>query len=405
MNHEPDIERLLDFADLVDRGETPFFVGRHDELRRLARQAELVVTHWRRSSDVSGRTIVITGCPGMGKSALLRHFAATRCNQPDDPASPLAVVMDVADLHDVGNIADAFRKAAREKVRMRRLLDAIGADVTKRLKAERTMDALAEAYYGEARGVRPVALLVDEIQNVDSRCRDALSKLHNGTLGLPVLPIFAGLNDSLDALRRHGISRLGDEARINLQPLSQADSRRAAHELFERFRVAGEATVKERWVSSIAADSLGFPQHLHVGLKAAARVLAEHEGTAMADGLRSALAKGAAARTAYYRNRLNSEVRAHGKALVDLVGAVAGSDSPMGRGDLLAHAFKRMRETSAFGKPTEEDAVRFVDDLIHDGVLQENAEGTGYVVPIPSMQKWILDDYARGIGYGTAPGR
>ena len=400
MNREPNLDGLLDFADLVDRGESPFFVGRHEELGRLARQADLVLVHWKENRDISGRTLVITGCPGMGKSALLRNFAHTRCNRPDEPGSPLAVMMDVHDLRDAGGIARAFYEAASETRRMGRLLDAIGSDVAKRLKAERTVDALSEMFREDKKLARPICLLVDEIQNVGPKNEEALSKLHNATIGLPILPVYAGLNDSVAVLRRHGISRLGDEAGINLQPLSVADSGQAAQDLFERFRVAGEAAVKEQWIRSIAGASLGFPQHLHVGLKAAARVLAEHAGTATADGLRTALAKAAAARSAYYASRIRDEVHEHGETVVGLVGALKGSNRPLRRRDLTKLALS-LPGGDGEGGLCRETAERLVADLIHDGVLQQNMDRTGYVVPIPSMQAWILGDYARSIGYGN----
>ena len=109
------------------------------------------------------------------------------------------------------------------------------------------------------------------------------------------------------------------------------------------------------------------------------------------------------ARRNYYLDRLNPTVRQHGRALVGLVGAIAARGAPMGRDELLARAFRLLRETAAFDKPGRRDAVAFVDDLIHDGVLQENAARNGYEVPIPSMRSWILEDFARDRGYDDRP--
>ena len=405
MSHEPDIAGLLDFAELVDRGESPFFVGRGDVLARLARQAGLVLDHWKRNRDVAGRTVIITGCPGMGKSALLRRFSLGWCNRPEEPASPLAVSMGVDGLCDADGVVRAFHRATDTKSSVGRILGALGSDVAKRLKAERAMDALVEAYYHSRGRARPIVLLVDEVQNVDSRCMAALSMLHEGLMDLPVLPVFAGLNDSVEALRRCGISRLGDNARVNLQPLPREDAALAPRRFFERFRVAGDPVVEEEWTAALAGDSLGFPQHLHVGLKAAARVLAGNGGTPTASGLRAARTQGEAARTAYYRGRLSDDAKLHERTLVDLVRLTAESGRPARKPDLIACAHQSIGEQSLIGAGDAEYAGQFVDRLIHDGILQENAQGTGYVVPIPSMRTWILGEYARSIGYEAGPER
>ncbi len=396
---EPDIEGLSRFSKSGDRGLSSFFVGRDAELDWLSERCASVLRDWGAGHDISGRTTVFIGCPGMGKSALLRYFVETRCNRPDDPTSPLAVTMGFYDLLDAGDIAAAFHDATIETTRMSGLLDAIGTDLAKRLKAERTLGALKEPFFRDKTRARTICVLVDEIQNVGPKNEAVLAKLHDATFGLPILPVYAGLNDSVDALRHNGLSRLGRNAQVNLSLLNREAVREAVCDLLHRYRARGAADEKQQWVQSIARDSLGFPQHLQVGLQTGAEALVENRGTATPAGLRTALERAAAARAAYYRDRLSPQVRRHRRALVELVGLMAGSGEPMDEDDLLVRGFQLMREHTAFAKPGREDAARFVGALIHDGVLQENEAGTGYEVPIPSMQTWILGEYAQRMGY------
>lgn len=397
-NAQPDIDELRRFSKREDRGLSPYFAGRRAELGDLHQRCDRLFGDWRAGEDISGRTAVVTGCPGMGKTSLLRRFA-DECERalPKDEDAPLAVSANVHDLGDAGAFADALTAAALRSDRVRAALGALGGDIAKRLKAERTLTALKEAFFATGkRQARPVCLLIDEAQNAEPAHREVVSRLHEGAYDLPVLPVFAGLNDTEDALRRCGVSRLSNRARMPLGRLAENEAAEAVDSLFDRCRVSGASDELTRWRSAIASDSLGFPQHLHAGMEAAAGALVESEGRASPAGLALARSLAADERRAYYRSRLSPGIRAHGKALVDLVGEL--TLRPAGVQELKAMAYRRMQEHAAFGSPDEAEAERFVAALIHDGILQENAERTGYEVPIPSMAAWLQGEYARSLG-------
>ena len=48
---------------------------------------------------------------------------------------------------------------------------------------------------------------MDEIQNIEPEAKALLSRLHLGNHGLPIIPIYAGLGNSLNMLMNHGVSR------------------------------------------------------------------------------------------------------------------------------------------------------------------------------------------------------
>ena len=395
----PDIDGLLRFSRQRDRSRSAIFVGRRAELARFAEEAHLTFDDWRHGRPVAGAALVVSGCPGMGKSALLEHFAREVCNQPDDPDSPLAIAMPIPRLLSEAAIADAVLDAAQTKSHpAHRLLDAmatVGEDVLtgfRIFKAERSAARIANAWREHAVARRPIVLLVDEAQNAEPEQNKAiLSLLHEGMIDLPILPVFAGLNDTPDALRECGISRLRDDADMPLPRLVQGDARAAVAELMERHGVVGDTAA---WIDAVAADSLGFPQHLHVGLATAAGVLAQNDGRAAPPGLRAARDHARQRREHYYESRLSPDVKNLGaEVLGKFVTALQGwNRMQMTRNDaadMLLNTADRTRRPFAVAQ-----ADQLVKRMIHDGVLQER--GCRFEVPIPSMAAWLQERSQQG---------
>ena len=408
MTASPDIEALRRFAALDDRDISPFFAGRIFELKRLAARCEGVLETWRERGRVGGRSTVITGCPGMGKTSLLDRFEDV-CNAAEDPASPLAFRMAAEDMTDASAIAGTLADAAREHPRVGAVMEALGADVASRLGAERTFEAARRAFFEDKAKARPICVLVDEAQCVAGDLHGAtLRKLHKGDYKLPILPVFAGLGDTEDALADCGISRLSDEARMPLGLLSETDAGRAVEDMFRAYRIAGEADELAAWKAAIARDSGGFPQHLHIGMKAAAAALLETGGVARREGLGHARASASAARAAYYESRISPELGERGAALVGLVGEVERHD-PLEIETL--HALAARHLEAAGEVLSRAEAKAFVRRLVRSGLLQRKFEHTvggvvrrlpAYEVPIPSMKTWILEDYAQRLGLADA---
>ena len=337
-------------------------------------------------------------------SSLLQRFEGD-CNAAEDPASPLAYRMAADDLTDSGAVAEALAKAARKNAKVGGVLRAFGGDIAERLKTERTFDVLEEAFYANGkRSGRPVCLLIDEAQRIAPACAEAVRKLHDGDYGLPVLAVFAGLNDTEDALKRCDVSWFAGNARLPLGLLAAETCEEAAASFFGRFRVAGDAG---SWIGAIAEDSQGFPQHLHIGLQAAAEALADVGGAARREGLERARRSASAGRIAYYEARISPELGKQGRALVGLLGEVERCD-PLEVEALHALAARHLEATGQAAGAAERDA--FVRRLVRSGLLQQKFERTAgvvrrlpaYEVPIPSMKTWILEDYARRLGIAGA---
>ncbi len=402
---EPDLEGLRDFAETPDRELSPIFVGRKDELARFDRLARRTLDDWRNGRPVAGSTTVVTGCPGMGKSSLLRRFVETRCNRKGDPESPFATVIDHDDLRDRETLSRKFHEAAKTHPAWSELVGAVFTTAGDWLKAASLVEAVKRQTPDFLSRMRPVCLVVDEIQNVGPGNGRALSTLHTGTLDLPILPLYAGLNDSIDALRAAGISRLARNAVVPLELLSREETREAVETLFDNHRVTGPDDERKRWIEAVATDSAGFPQHLHVGLQETASVVAERSGVLDSEGLAEVRRRAAEARKGYYRSRLSPTVADHPETLLTLVRMASGNGPPAmrTRHRVVDAALEHMRTlTDRYDMPTREDARGFVNAMIHDGILQEDGNG-GCKVPIPSMTTWLLKDYAQEAGIASPP--
>ena len=252
----------------------------------------------------------------------------------------------------------------------------------------------------------------EELEKLASRCQDVLKIWRErGRVGGRAMAVVGcpgmGKTSLLD--RFESLCNDADD------PASSAgEAGEAVERMFEHFRVGGSAGDLDRWKRAIAEDSQGFPQHLHVGMKAAAEALAASGGEATPEGLATASAAAEIARQAYYRGRIRPEFDDRRRAIAGLVGDVARNE-PLPPEALYERARRYLADAAGAEEtpPTKEIAKRFVEDLIHDGVIQRKYEwygsqarpgrevpilSLGYEVPIPSMAAWILGEYARCFG-------
>ena len=103
--------------------------------------------------------------------------------------------------------------------------------------APKTLEQLAELIPPEKWG-RPLCVMVDEIQNVKPKHEQFINELHEGNHGLPIVPLYAGLANSREALARIGVSRLEINNVRTLFSLSVAESKRYVELLIDRCRIA-----------------------------------------------------------------------------------------------------------------------------------------------------------------------
>ncbi len=374
---------LESFSYRTGRHMTPFFAGRRElidiALRRRDEVLENVNAGFKNPAE--GVTLLFQGAPGAGKTSLL-----TKIRQ--DLGIP-CVELEVKDLSDPETVLEKARLA----LTMSRVPDGgkrvaetfedlsirlIGMDASKILKA-----------FGKAvRGT--IAVLIDEVQNLDRGNRqavDCLRTLHEGKHGVPVLPILAGLGNSPDILARAGISRLDPPKGISVGLLTPEEAKESVGSFMEYFKVKGDTGA---WVEDVVRRSDLWPQHLHDGLRALAAELAKTDADIdRIDGERvKSLESGY--RTDSYHGRLqSSEVRNAISLVAELVDGIP--ERGMMRASVRKAILLKTRpsdDPDGEGYRVPDDTDGFLDHLIHKGILQEDGDMT-YHCPIPSLRTFL----------------
>ena len=398
----PDVAGLQAFALEDDRLPPPAFVGRRDIIADIEHAVAQAAAG---GTAVRGRTRLVFGAPGAGKTALLYELARrwrTRAAdgdasapvpvdcEPGDLTSPVAFTEGVLSAlipdssHDVatsttteggGGVPGVAGLSVSRTTSVPSLVDSVQAGRT-------PWAAIREATQPE-RLTRPVVLLVDETQTMpgdpdgDGRTR-LLTEIHGGRHGLPIVAVLGGLGDSKQVMARRGISRFARGAVHSLPLLTDDECAEAVKRFLARHQIVGGEEVLARWRRRIAEACNGWPQHLHNYLCGAARALAGAGGDLEHADLDAALAAGDDWRRQYYDARLEG-VNADFPAVADVVGRIPESGAAMHR---IVDWCRDATGTTAAGSDLHAR-------MIQDGVLQEMPGGL-VTCPIPSFRRHIL---------------
>ena len=398
----PDVAGLQAFALEDDRLPPPAFVGRRDIIADIEHAVAQAAAG---GTAVRGRTRLVFGAPGAGKTALLYELARrwrTRAAdgdasapvpvdcEPGDLTSPVAFTEGVLSAlipdssHDVatsttteggGGVPGVAGLSVSRTTSVPSLVDSVQAGRT-------PWAAIREATQPE-RLTRPVVLLVDETQTMpgdpdgDGRTR-LLTEIHGGRHGLPIVAVLGGLGDSKQVMARRGISRFARGAVHSLPLLTDDECAEAVKRFLARHQIVGGEEVLARWRRRIAEACNGWPQHLHNYLCGAARALAGAGGDLEHADLDAALAAGDDWRRQYYDARLEG-VNADFPAVADVIGRIPESGAAMHR---IVDWCRDATGTTAAGSDLHAR-------MIQDGVLQEMPGGL-VTCPIPSFRRHIL---------------
>ena len=367
-------------ADTGDRDRSEVFAGRVAELDWLRTQVATMHAMWEDFGRAQGSIRTVTGCPGIGKTALLRRFAE-ECR--DDH---LIVEPTLDDLLSVGALSE------RARAQVAPALKHVSAAVLGSFKldaAGRFLGELAERHGIKRSGV---LLLLDEAQQVtEDRHGSVIHFLHTGSQGQPIFPVFFGLDDTHDSLERAGASRVPPENRLRLELMDHADSEAVLRNFERTFGVHTPRALAER----LLADSQGFPQHLNSALRSLGEEWLRAGGRG--DGLDAAAVseKARARREAYYEGRLGGSFGRNTRI------AAAAADLA-GRGDMVQEGLIEMLVSSfvetlgwAPSPATDQAAEDFFRTIVRRGLLAPDANGV-YRTPIPSFLSWIRDKYIDG---------
>ena len=298
---------LEGLANRGDRVSPLVFAGRTDEFELFNRALQAV-----RNGEV-GRTVVISGVPGAGKTTLMHEYASRLTAAPGDSGNPIVPVLlkpDAINLAPAGLIQEIDRQfvALGPFGLWRRVVNRISAktswmgnlatamatkkDIRDFRSSARTPDSLgaALAEYATIRfGVKSCIflLLVDEAQNIPNtdRVKAHLGAMHLGVgEGLKVQLACFGLGTTVQHLARLGLSRLATGHARSIGALSEEDARAVVTGTISetlKDHAFDQGTFdeheREKWINAAAnvilSESSNFPHHLTNGCSSLARIV------------------------------------------------------------------------------------------------------------------------------------
>ncbi len=419
---EPDLDALKDFVELPDREASPFFGGRAAEietvestLRRIRKRVE--EGHWR---PAGGETILFQGAPGAGKSALLHHLVQVWRNTGQNApvvvdtelthfANERTLALRVAEAADPAIAAQFRRSETTHSTSRADLSGGIPGVVSGSGSAESGHQAasapaelsLAAVQKALSASERSVVLFLDEAQDLAEFGADkvlpVISQLHKGSHGGPFLTVFAGLAYSSKVLKERGISRFSRGHQRTLSALAFGEATEIVLRMLTEFRVRGGAGLMDQWAQTLANESSGWPQHLHVAMQALVAQLLVAPTPGQLEPVDSQFGSGvlresAQAREEYYEQRIDEPLTAAPELVAETLRRI-------GNGALRADALAYIRDAAQPGPgskslPKNHDAEMFLDLMIRRGVLQHAPEQK-LVCPIPSLRDYV-ERLARG---------
>ena len=397
-------EKLNRWANIGERDAPVTFVGRTHEIDLAIRQLET----WR-AGETQGRTLVLQGAPGAGKTALLHEIGRRLPDRlPDAVAIYRATPWNRNSAPNVlRTLAIQMMGAAPSAGRTTTgTTNSIGAKAVGAVRHDRTTstapptlatwDDFETLFAPCAELARPTVLLVDEVQRVgsDDETTDLLYHLHDQNV-FPLVLVCGGLSTSAARLGEVGISRLDETHIVAIDALTQEDATRCLEQSLHALAddVGGVAGHPDLWARRLAPHTHGWPQHVTCYLRSAAEALVESERLAFDDdNLPRVLACAGEHARRYYDRRLEAS-RTDPMIVYAVHEAISGAT--VRRTDAMAIIDEVV---PALGEHAKQDHARYfphagdcLQQMLHAGVIgfETTATTSPLSVPIPSIAAHI----------------
>ena len=394
-------------AEHDDRAETdhpnPLFAGREKVMRSTLLSLDRLIAAKRPMPNL---TTVVYGAPGAGKSEILEQLRARVAKMATD-APVIAMDAGSAELTRASAFASTLARIAPEAVsrtrggrrtrwdlevgvesiraKFRREVDNTVA--SSRSEIER-LNNLADNLHEYGGDPPVIVMLIDEAQgelnDVARTPGNFVMPMHVGKIRLKVLPVCAGLGNTLDALRECGVTRLASGRRHSVGRLRESAARTAAAEALHALAGQGH-DILGRWADKTVEVTQGWPMHMSHVFKAAAARARPERWALDDDGFKAALRDAEQERVRYYDDRLAACPALKRRDYRDWAKLVEG----MGHVGIDSH-----QVSEALSIPEDQAETR-IAQAVRAGLL-EQAGGDAYTAPIPSLTDHIA---ARGAQY------
>ena len=431
-NRGPDLEGLRAFVREGDRNRARFFVGREAQIRDIERVCADAFAGFRSGRPLAGATRLIHGAPGAGKTALLSHIAgaaeSVEWRRPgawrrflrkadENEPRPGALLVDVVDLGHPARLvlriaerldpkrAKKLRQTESRSIGVRAGTGGFGVSGGETVATAPPQTVFSElgALFPPEDWPGPLCLMVDEIQTLRAEQAPVLQSLHLATVGLPIVPVLAGLANARDVLARCGISRLNEDGVHTLGRLEAGKPAEAVRMMLDAYRVNAAGADAGYWAARLEEHSDGWPQHLQNAMRSLAEALVEAKGALAAVDEAAALARARERRLRAYRSRRSPEMQ---EAIYLLARVMAEMpEAGLRRSDAVGSIRSLARDEGDCGwrLPEGMSPSEFLDHLVHRGALQ-SGEDDRLVCPIPSFRRFLIEEGARAFAESDGGG-
>lgn len=379
-------------TQLDERIEPPVFIGRQSELEDLREKLEYI------SLDVvnaKGGLNIVTGIPGVGKTALLNQFIKESIEVFGE-GNLNVVRLSAEEIMFSGDSTGYFAKTLSTQTEIPESVEQIGkrgvggriAGKLPFLKGERKASSETTArYVKEIKIEKPTIVVIDEILNlhsgIQSNVDDAkrlMSYLHQGDHGLPIMTLCAGLPNTLDRLADLGFGISRNRRSLRLGLFSDAETRECIPATLAYY---GYNDVPQDWIERMATLSQNFPHHVSAYCIAFEKTMTGQSGYSK-QLLKSVLDEGYSIRREYYLGRLKS-MGDNARYLNNVyVRELLKTDGP-----IEVKSLKRAIDGYANEEESEVDAEIIVNQSTANGIFHREVSGDPLSVPIPSLRTFM----------------
>ena len=426
MTSEPDIKGLEGFYADGDKNSPRFFAGREELISAIETTVDKLRDDIEQLpiEEVSSaqRTWLIQGAPGVGKAALQWYLRDRWLADKDSPIVVNALLGELADRDKLtAKVANSMLPKDEDQLRSERTVSHTAGVQTKLTATRITSESiprgaldlidlqrlyqkprlhwlrrLLPSTHSKVVEPRPIVLIIDEIQAMNSEAGEVLHDLHVGDAGLPVVLLLAGLAWSRERLREAGISRFNTGKMSHVQtltPLRPEEATESVKLMLKAYYVTGKEI--EDIACWIAGMSDGWPQHLRHYTRALAGELASKKGNLSEVDRDWIQAEGDAKRQSYYLDRLQ------GTLVVDHSGVLAQAAKTIGGSGCRYKELVKTLDNHRWRKNSEPDEVMpenmepraFVQEMIQSGIAHRT--GKQVTIPIPSFRRFLIEYHDR----------